>query len=274
MRPASRKKTFCAAAECYPRPGLTASSGPGALCIWSRQWTCWRISCSMTRSISAKMSRESMENGELRFDLAANHGAITYLHPGVRFKLIRPARDSVEKLAHDVAASQHKVSRERTRKTHEGKRGVPCHSVDSPLHPVDRPGGHRRRNRRLPSIISAHPRSQPLRGQKVECRAEEGKHASCFCRKRDIGRPQLLDATEGQRRVPDARSTRRRPQCMPESPPAIAAVETHKFKWTNNRVKREELVRQIQPTPHTRPEQRSQDKIQAIVQRSVQAELI
>ena len=58
------------------------------------------------------MSRESVENGELRLDLAANHGAITYLHPGVRCKLIRPARDTVEKLTHDVASSQHEVSRE------------------------------------------------------------------------------------------------------------------------------------------------------------------
>ena len=59
-----------------------------------------------------KMSRESVENGELRLNLAANHGAITYLHPGVCCKVIRPAGDAVEKLAHDVAASQHKIGRE------------------------------------------------------------------------------------------------------------------------------------------------------------------
>jgi hypothetical protein len=51
-------------------------------------------------------------------------------------------------------------------------------------------------------------------------------------------------------------------------------METHKFKWTKERVKREKLVRQIQPPPDTRPEQRSQDKIQTIAQRRVEAELI
>jgi hypothetical protein len=56
------------------------------------------------------MSRESVENGELRLDFPAHHSAITYLHPGVGRKLIRPARDAVEKFAYDVAAAQHEVS--------------------------------------------------------------------------------------------------------------------------------------------------------------------
>jgi hypothetical protein len=57
------------------------------------------------------MSRESVENGELRLDFPAHHGAITYLHPGVRRKLIRPAGYAVEKFAYDMAAPQHEVRR-------------------------------------------------------------------------------------------------------------------------------------------------------------------
>ena len=76
------------------------------------------------------MSRERVENSELRLDLATHYGAITDLHPGVCRKLIRITRDTVEKFAHDVAAPKHEVSRERTRKANEGKRCVPYHSVD------------------------------------------------------------------------------------------------------------------------------------------------
>jgi hypothetical protein len=58
------------------------------------------------------MSRESVENGELRFDFSAHHGAITNLNPGVCCELIRPMCDTVEKFAHDVATPKHEVSRE------------------------------------------------------------------------------------------------------------------------------------------------------------------
>jgi len=90
-----------------------------------------------------QLSRESVKDGELRLRLAAHNCAITDLDPGVSRKLIRFTRDSVEKLAHNMAASQHKVSRERTRKAHEGKRRVPCNRVNRPLHAANRLAGHR-----------------------------------------------------------------------------------------------------------------------------------
>ena len=89
------------------------------------------------------MSRESVKDGELRLRLAAHNCAITDLYPGVSRKLIRFTRDSVEKLAHNMAASQHKVSRERTRKTHEGERYVPRDRVNRPLNAAYRLAGHR-----------------------------------------------------------------------------------------------------------------------------------
>ena len=202
----------------------------------------WRISCSRSRHAAANMSRESVKDGELRLRLAAHNGAITDLYPGVCCKLIRFTRDPVEKLAHNMAASKHKVSRERTRKTHEGKRRVPYHSVNRPLNAANRLTGHCRRNRRSPSIVFAHPGSEPLRGQKIECSAEEGEHASCFRCQRNIGRRQSLDATETQRHSWGARGKGQRPPSAPECLPTIVDMEAQKFEWTNERVKRKELV--------------------------------
>src|ERR1700730_4627470 len=106
----------------------------------------WRISCSRCRFAAVKMSRESVKDGELRLRLAAHNSAITDLYPGVCCKLIRFTRDPVEKLAHNMAASKHKVSSERTRKADEGKRCMPCYRVNRPLNAANRLAGHCWRN--------------------------------------------------------------------------------------------------------------------------------
>jgi hypothetical protein len=202
----------------------------------------WRISCSRSRHAAVSMSRESVKDGELRLRLAAHNSAITDLYPGVCCKLIRFARDPVEKLAHNMAASKHKVSSERTRKAHEGKRCVACYCVNRPLNAANRLAGHRRRNGRSLAIVSVHPHRQPLRGQKIECGAEESEHASSFRCQRNICRRQSLDATETQQHSRGAWANRRWAENTPERSPTIANMETQKFKWTNERVKREQRV--------------------------------
>src|ERR1700733_15053531 len=202
-----------------------------------------RVSCSRNRYAAANLLRESGKDCELRLRVAAHDSAITNLYPGVRCELIRFARDPVEQLAHNIAAPQHKVSRERTRKAHKSKRCVPRDRVNRPLNAANRLAGHHWRNGWSFAIVSVHPHRQPLRGQKIESSAEEGKHASCFLCQSNISRRQPLEAAETQPHSRGAWGNGRWALSEPERLPAIAYMETQKFKWTNERVKREQFVR-------------------------------
>ena len=90
---------------------------------------------------------------------------------------------------------------------------------------------------------------------------------SCLIRRNDI-------RVDGERRSVGAVRNSLACDSVPEHSQAMAQVEGQPIERTEQRIKREERVGQIESVPDTRAEERALDEVEAIADRSVQAEFI